>query len=233
MLIPAGAAIQAHAAVIQAEAAELSSALDASAMNPSVTKIKVKKASAKNANGYDEGNSYAWEDIEYDDDPWVFNASRPYFVTAGLQNRHLSLWASHGRYWDAERGWKWQRPNLFCTNEDLFTQTIVVPYLIPMLQNAGAIVFTPRERDWQQQEIIVDNNDRRSISYIEVDNSKKWKDCDSLGFANAKTLYSDGENPFTMGTVRQAKATKKKKKYSLVSYQPKFKEAGKYAVYVS
>ena len=70
MLIPAGAAIQAHAAVIQAEAAELSSALDASAMNPSVTKIKVKKASAKNANGYDEGNSYAWEDIEYDDDPW-------------------------------------------------------------------------------------------------------------------------------------------------------------------
>ena len=233
MLIPAGAAIQAHAAVIQAEAAELSSALDASAMNPSVTKIKVKKASAKNANGYDEGNSYAWEDIEYDDDPWVFNASRPYFVTAGLQNRHLSLWASHGRYWDAERGWKWQRPNLFCTNEDLFTQTIVVPYLIPMLQNAGAIVFTPRERDWQKEEVIVDNNDRKSISYIEVDNSKKWKDCDSLGFANAKDVYSDGENPFRMGTARQVKATKKKKKYSLVSYQPKFKEAGKYAVYVS
>ena len=233
MLIPAGAAIQAHAAVIQAEAAEMSSALDASAMNPSVTKIKVKKASAKNANGYDEGNSYAWEDIEYDDDPWVFNASRPYFVTAGLQNRHLSLWASHGRYWDAERGWKWQRPNLFCTNEDLFTQTIVVPYLIPMLQNAGAIVFTPRERDWQKEEVIVDNNDRKSISYIEVDNSKKWKDCDSLGFANAKDVYSDGENPFRMGTARQVKATKKKKKYSLVSYQPKFKEAGKYAVYVS
>ena len=218
MLIPAGAGIQADAAA---------------KVSPKKAKTAAAKAAAKNANRYDEGNSNAWEDIEYDDDPWVFNSSRPYFVTAGLQNRHLSLWASHGRYWDAERGWKWQRPNLFCTNEDLFTQTIVVPYLIPMLQNAGAIVFTPRERDWQQQEIIVDNNDRRSISYIEVDNSKKWKDCDSLGFANAKTLYSDGENPFTMGTVRQAKATKKKKKYSLVSYQPKFKEAGKYAVYVS
>ena len=218
MLIPAGAGIQVDAAA---------------KVSPKKAKTAAAKAAAKNANRYDEGNSNAWEDIEYDDDPWVFNSSRPYFVTAGLQNRHLSLWASHGRYWDAERGWKWQRPNLFCTNEDLFTQTIVVPYLIPMLQNAGAIVFTPRERDWQQQEIIVDNNDRRSISYIEVDNSKKWKDCDSLGFANAKTLYSDGENPFTMGTVRQAKATKKKKKYSLVSYQPKFKEAGKYAVYVS
>ena len=97
---------------------------------------------------YDEANSGAWQGIDYDGDPWVFNVSRPYFVTAGLQNRHLSLWASHGRYYYADRDvWKWQRPNLFCTNEDLFTQTIVVPYLIPMLQNAGAIVFTPRERD--------------------------------------------------------------------------------------
>ncbi len=185
------------------------------------------------AQTYDCGNSQAWTGIEYDGDPWVFNASRPYFVTAGLQNRHLSLWASHGRYWDAERGWKWQRPNLFCTNEDLFTQTIVVPYLIPMLQNAGAIVFTPRERDWQKHEIIVDNDDAiKSASYREIENGKKWKDCDSLGFAANRTLYSDGENPFTMGSVRQAKATRRKK-HSEVSYQPRFEEAGKYAVYVS
>ena len=109
---------------------------------------------------YDEANSGAWQGIDYDGDPWVFNVSRPYFVTAGLQNRHLSLWASHGRYYYADRDvWKWQRPNLFCTNEDLFTQTIVVPYLIPMLQNAGAIVFTPRERDWQTNEIVIDNDD--------------------------------------------------------------------------
>lgn len=181
---------------------------------------------------FDEGNSHAWGSIEYDEDPWVFNASRPYFVTAGLQNRHLSLWASHGRYWDAERGWKWQRPNLFCTTEDLFTQTIVVPYLIPMLENAGAIVFTPRERDWQQQEIVVDNDDRHSIAYQEFVNGKKWKNCDSLGFANLQASYQDGENPFQMGTVRQAKATKRKKN-SLVSYQPNFQKEGKYAVYVS
>ena len=184
---------------------------------------------------YEDGNSHAWAGIEYDDDPWVFNVSRPYFVTAGLQNRHLSLWASHGRYYDADRGvWKWQRPNLFCTNEDLFTQTIVVPYLIPMLQNAGAIVFTPRERDWQTEEIIVDNNDAaKSIFYEETVNGKKWKNCDSLGFANPKASLNDGENPFRMGTARQAKATKKRKNFSTVSYQPKFREAGKYAVYVS
>ena len=182
---------------------------------------------------YDEANSGAWQGIDYDDDPWVFNVSRPYFVTAGLQNRHLSLWASHGRYYYADRDvWKWQRPNLFCTNEDLFTQTIVVPYLIPMLQNAGAIVFTPRERDWQTNEIVIDNDDAvKSVYYFEKEASKRWKKCDSLGFANRYRL-KDGENPFRMGTVRQAKATKRKKT-SQVSYQPRFKEAGKYAVYVS
>ena len=182
---------------------------------------------------YDEANSGAWQGIDYDGDPWVFNVSRPYFVTAGLQNRHLSLWASHGRYYYADRDvWKWQRPNLFCTNEDLFTQTIVVPYLIPMLQNAGAIVFTPRERDWQRNEIVIDNDDAvKSVYYFEKEASKRWKKCDSLGFANRYRL-KDGENPFRMGTVRQAKATKRKKT-SQVSYQPRFKEAGKYAVYVS
>ena len=133
---------------------------------------------------YDEANSGAWQGIDYDGDPW----------------------ASHGRYYFADRDvWKWQRPNLFCTNEDLFTQTIVVPYLIPMLQNAGAIVFTPRERDWQRNEIVIDNDDAvKSVYYFEKEASKRWKKCDSLGFANRYRL-KDGENPFRMGTVRQAK----------------------------
>ena len=54
--------------------------------------------------------------------------------------------------------WEWQRPRLFCTTEDLFTQSFVIPYIIPMLENAGAIVYTPRERDWQRNEVIVDND---------------------------------------------------------------------------
>lgn len=75
------------------------------------------------------------EIIEYKGLPWVENISKPVRITKGLQNRHLSVWASHGRYFDKDKGvWKWQRPNMFCTNEDLFTQTIVVPYLIPMLE---------------------------------------------------------------------------------------------------
>ena len=183
---------------------------------------------------YLDGNTKAWGVIEYTGDPWVFNTSRPYFVTEGLQNRHISLWASHGRYFDNDKGiWKWQRPNLFCTTEDLFTQTIVVPYLIPMLQNAGAIVFTPRERDWQKNEIIVDNDDATKVPfYSETINGKKWKDGKIKGFAQKKNIYVDNENPFESGTIRQAKATKKNN-HSEISYQPQIPEAGKYAVYVS
>ena len=61
---------------------------------------------------------------------------------------------------------------------------------------------------------------------------RKWTNCDSVGFANKQNVYSDGENPFRMGTARKAKATKRKK-FSQVSYQPRFPEEGKYAVYVS
>ena len=94
--------------------------------------------------GNDDDNPRFWGDIDYDGRPWVKNISEPIKITHGLQNRHLSVWASHGCYYDQQRGqWRWQRPKLFATTEDLFTQTIVVPYLIPMLENAGAVVFTP------------------------------------------------------------------------------------------
>ena len=69
-----------------------------------------------------------WGDIEYKGHPWVENISIPFKTTRGLNNRHISVWASHGRYYDVKRGgWKWQRPKMFCTTEDLFTQTIVIP----------------------------------------------------------------------------------------------------------
>ena len=122
------------------------------------------------ANAQGKQSRGLWQRIDYDGEPWVKNTSLPYKTTKGLYNRHIALWASHGRYYDQKKGrWKWQRPNLFCTTEDLFTQTIVVPYLIPMLENAGAVVFTPRERDWQTNEIIIDNDTpRQGTAYVEA-----------------------------------------------------------------
>lgn len=172
----------------------------------------------------------AWGKTEYEGAPWVMNDSRPYFVSHGLFDRHLSLWASHGRYYDGKKDrWKWQRPNLFGTTEDLFTQTIVIPYLIPMLENAGAVVFTPRERDWQKNEVIVDNGGR---GYVEDSGKETWKTAQENGFAYHAGTYRDGENPFTQGTARAVKATKKAD-VSWASYQPNIPQGGKYAVYVS
>lgn len=180
-------------------------------------------------------HAQSWGGRDYDGEPWVKNVSKPYKVTKGLDGRHIAIWASHGRYYDAEKGgWQWQRPTLFCTNEDLYTQTIVVPYLIPMLENAGAVVFTPRERDWQRHEVIVDNDDHtRLINYIESDIKYPWTDAPRPGFAVHGGKYYDGENPFTAGTARQARTTSSKSKYSQISYQPNLPEAGRYAVYVS
>lgn len=173
-----------------------------------------------------------WGKVAWDEDPWVRNASRPVCPTAALNGRHISLWASHGRYYDvAQARWKWQRPNLFCTTEDLFTQTIVIPYLIPMLESAGATVFTPRERDWQTEEVIVDNDDVSS-GYMETNIAGSWKKASSTGFAMPEGVIEDGYNPFEKGTARKVGTTHATAGSAAV-YTPSFAKTGRYAVYVS
>ena len=59
----------------------------------------------------------------------------------GLSGRHIAMWQSHGRYFEQDENlWRWQRSRLWETVEDLFTQSFVLPYLVPMLENAGANV---------------------------------------------------------------------------------------------
>lgn len=171
---------------------------------------------------------------EYRGAPWVKNVSRPYEVTKGLQNRHISLWQSHGKYFKNDKGeWSWQRPRLFCTTEDLFTQSFILPYVIPMLENAGANVYTPRERDTQKNEVIVDNDTRNGSIYLEMKSRKaRWNQTNGYGFAQRKSVYKDGENPFLTGTARFTRTEKKKNK-AFAEWIPTIPEAGNYAVYVS
>ena len=174
---------------------------------------------------------------EYKGTPWIKNVSRPYDISRGLQNRHIAVWQSHGSYFKNDKDeWGWQRPRLFCTTEDLFTQSFVLPYVIPMLENAGAIVYTPRERDTQKNEIIVDNDTPNASLYLEVGSKKAhWTTAAAKGFAQRKTVYNDGENPFTDGTCRIIPTEKKKKKkaQAFAEWVPTLPASGKYAVYVS
>ena len=175
---------------------------------------------------------------DYKGAAWVKNISRPNEISRGLQDRHIAIWQSHGNYFKNDKNeWGWQRPRLFCTTEDLFTQSFVLPYVIPMLENAGAIVYTPRERDTQKNEIIVDNDTPNASLYLEVGSKKAhWATAPIKGFAQKKAIYRDGENPFTDGTCRFIPTERKKKKnkdQAFAEWVPTLPEKGEYAVYVS
>ena len=167
----------------------------------------------------------------------------------GLDRRHIALWQSHGRYYahSLDR-WTWQRPCLFQTCEDMFTQSFVLPFLVPMLENSGAYVMLPRERDTQVNEVIVDNDSswisspvsdvagwagavRGTGTYTETG---AWNDAGN-GFADIKETYTGVENPFTMGSARQSRTISHNGKSGLASteWRPDIPSRGEYAVYVS
>ena len=166
--------------------------------------------------------------------PLARSLSSPHEIKNGLQNRHIALWQSHGLYYaQTAHRWEWQRARMFGTVEDLFTQSFVLPYLTPMLENAGATILIPRERDTQIHEIIIDNDRSTPGSeYKELDGEKAWSDGEKAGFGHIQATYTNGENPFTQGTYRQT-VTQRKGKESLIEWIPEIPESGNYAVYAS
>lgn len=111
----------------------------------------------------------------------------------------------------------------FQTVEDLYTQSYVLPFLVPMLENAGATVLLPRERDWQTTEIIVDNDgcrDGHSI-YTEQNGSKAWSNGAKTGFAHLRATYKDFENPFAKAVTARQKRLRKELQ-ALPNGSPKF-----------
>ncbi|MCQ2146042.1 MAG: xanthan lyase [Bacteroidales bacterium] len=159
----------------------------------------------------------------------------------GMSGRYISLWQSHGRYFEAATDrWEWQRATLLQTVEDMYTQSYVLPFLMPMLENAGAYCLTPRERDTQRWEVVADNDKmfsnaregftRKAGTYSETGS---WESAGE-GFADAKMIYSGNDNPFKMGTARKADAvSSKSSKKSEAKWGLNVPERGEYAVYIS
>jgi hypothetical protein len=167
----------------------------------------------------------------YQGAPLTTSLSKPYSINKGLQNRHLAIWHSHGLYFNtrADR-WEWQRGRLFQTVEDKYTMSYVLPYLLPMLENAGANVLLPRERDIQTHEVIVDNNGSTAQS-IYREKGTAIESGGNSGFGFTKKQLTDTENPFALGTYRKTSAR------SLVSasfeWIPDIPEDGWYAVSIA
>ncbi|MCX7612405.1 MAG: hypothetical protein N2043_12545, partial [Ignavibacterium sp.] len=165
--------------------------------------------------------------------PFIKNESKSFEITNGLNGKNILLWPSHGWYFNnVEKRWMWQRARLFQSVEDLGTSAFTEQFLVPMLENAGANVFIPRERDFQKNEIIVDNDLSSSDFYIEFssDKSKSWKS-ENIGFAMRDSVLRDGVNPFLLGTSRFIKSNKEENAF--VKWIPNITEDGYYAVYIS
>ena len=157
----------------------------------------------------------------------------------GLNDRYIMVWQSHGRYYDEEQDeWIWQRAPIHRTVEDMYTQTYVLPFLIPMLENAGAYVMTPRERDTQVREIIADNDPafsgpREGLMRTRGRYGERgvWTDAGE-GFADTKPVYTFSDHPFRAGTARQARCGGAEATAS-ATWTPDIKQRGRYAVYIS
>ena len=135
-------------------------------------------------------------------EPVVLNTSQPAYPSRGLQNRNILLWHSHGWYYSAgEKRWEWQRPRLFQSVEDLGPLSFTLPYLVPMIENAGARVFLPRERDTQPHEVTIDNDSVPAGSSEKIlSRQDAWRILPA-GFRAARS-YPANINPFTLGTSR-------------------------------
>jgi len=161
----------------------------------------------------------------------VTNLDRPVFP-GGLTGKYIALWPSHGFFFDQQLDrWQWQRARLWETVEDIFPWSFTSTYLVPMLENAGATVLLPRERDTQIHEVIVDNDLKTGGSQLVITNGKnEWNKAVQPGFMLLDTLYP-GQNPFVLGTCLALFSTPGDS--TALTYIPDIPENGEYAVYVS
>ena len=163
--------------------------------------------------------------------PVVTNVSSLSRPVAGLSNRTIVLWHSHGWYYNyKEDRWEWQRPRLFQTVEDRVPMSFTLPYLIPMLERAGAMVFVPRERDTQTHEVITDN-DSPAGSYSESSSppGRTWER--RPGFAVGTPPYHTNDNPFVQGTSRTV--TAESTATATASWIPDIPETADYSVSIA
>ena len=168
--------------------------------------------------------------------PVVQNINKKWDITQGLYHKHIALWHSHGWYYNSRLDrWEWQRARLFQSVEDLGSMSYTLPYIVPMLENAGAYVFLPRERDLQTHEVVIDNDSYMELNpnYIEktAGDSIGWHTGFSPGFSIGNPPYDSLVNPFSLGSYRWVKANIRPT--AEINWIPNIPEEGHYAVYIS
>jgi Fibronectin type III domain len=161
--------------------------------------------------------------------PVVFNESKNFKPSNGLYNKNVALWHSHGWYYNHKLDrWLWQRARLFQTVEDIGPISFTIPYIVPMLENAGANVFLPRERDTQINEVIVNDTDEDCILSPQND---PWLSDTTTGFMMENISIPANLNPFEQGSYKFTFCDNSK--ISKIEYIPTIPQNGYYSVYIS
>jgi hypothetical protein len=167
---------------------------------------------------------------------FISNLDMPDFEY-GLTGKNIAVWQSHGWYFEPKLNrWEWQRARIFQTVEDLYTQSYVMPFLMPMLQNAGAYVMSPRERDTNRFEAIVDNDGGHATGQYNESAQKgfSWKKTNVKGFAYTNAVLHENDNPFREGTTRSVKLSGKADQATASAHwNANIPKDGNYAIYIS
>ena len=134
-------------------------------------------------------------------------------ATGGLSGKTVWLSAGHGwLYYTSIDGFTTQRGNTNSMVEDFGSIEAVNYYLMRYLYNAGANVWTVRERDMNTNEVIVDNDDG-SPTYTETGS---WATSGSTGYNGSTYNYVNSETTETATAI----------------YRPEIPESGYYWVSV-
>ncbi len=146
----------------------------------------------------------------------------------GLFGKNIVLMPSHGWTWHKENRWQYQRARVYTIIEDLFTQSYMNPFIGPMLENAGAVTWNVRERDYQTGEVIVDNDGTTRHSTFET--TGNWSSDESGGWnGGRKAAYGPLDEPFSEGTTLYTAAGED----ATAVYTPYVPHQGDYAVYMT
>ena len=161
-------------------------------------------------------------------------------VTAGPARGARRPGALSGKvvYVSAGHGWTWtpsivrwatQRGNTHGVVEDMVAIETINTYLVRYLENAGATVFTVRERDVQSAMAIVDDGGTQGGGrYVETG---AWTDSTEAGFEAGQAPYAGTTNPFEAGGTRIAASAASVT--ATASFVPQIPRDGLYQVYVS
>ena len=125
-------------------------------------------------------------------------------------------------YFDTLDGFSTQRGNVWDTVEDFHNPEGANQYLVRYLENAGAAVFTVKERDMTDELAIADND---GAGYAE--SGSGWQTGPD-GFADTSPWLT-AEDPFDAGTTRSVDADSG----GVATWTPDVPNDGWWAVYVS